>query len=94
MDKTPRTERGRKTLRKLLDAAAQEFGEKGFHAASISSITRRASVALGTFYTYFDSKDELFKALVQDLSRQVKTEAGAAVQALKSEGEPLALDIE
>ena len=30
-DKTPRTERGRRTLRKLLDAAAEEFGEKGFH---------------------------------------------------------------
>ena len=38
-DKTPRTERGRRTLRKLLDAAAIEFGERGFHEASISAIT-------------------------------------------------------
>ena len=60
--KTPRTERGRKTLRKLLDASAIEFGEKGFHEASVSSITRRAGVALGSFYTYFDSKDALFRA--------------------------------
>ena len=45
--KVPRTERGRRTLRKLLDAAAEEFGEKGFHEASVSSITRRAGVALG-----------------------------------------------
>ena len=37
-DKTPRTERGRRTLRKLLDASATEFGEKGFHEASVSSI--------------------------------------------------------
>ena len=44
-DKTPRTERGRRTLRKLLDAAAIEFGERGFHEASISGITRRAGVA-------------------------------------------------
>ena len=42
-EKTPRTERGRRTLRKLLDAAAIEFGERGFHDASISDITRRAS---------------------------------------------------
>src|SRR3546814_18075467 len=48
--KTPRTARGQRTLRKLLDAAAVEFGEKGFHEASISSITRRAGVALGSFY--------------------------------------------
>ena len=49
--KTPRTERGRRTLRKLLDASAIEFGEKGFHEASVSSITRRAGVALGSFNT-------------------------------------------
>ena len=94
MDKTPRTERGRKTLRKLLDAAAVEFGEKGFHAASISSITRRASVALGTFYTYFDSKDALFQALVQDMSGQVKAGAVSAIEDLKKSGEPSALDVE
>lgn len=78
-DKTPRTERGRKTLRKLLDAAAQEFAEKGFHEASISGITRSAGVALGSFYTYFDSKDAIFRALVSDMSNGV---AAAAREAL------------
>ena len=77
--KTPRTERGRKTLRKLLDAAAAEFGEHGFHEASISSITRRAGVALGSFYTYFDSKDEIFRALVVDMSEAVKSAARDAI---------------
>ena len=77
--KTPRTERGRKTLRKLLDAAAGEFGDHGFHEASISSITRRAGVALGTFYTYFDSKDEIFRALVADMSEAVKHAAREAI---------------
>lgn len=78
-DKVPRTERGRKTLRKLLDASAKEFGEKGFHEASVSSITRRAGVALGTFYTYFDSKDALFRALVQDMSANVMSSARSAL---------------
>ncbi|MEM7703133.1 MAG: TetR/AcrR family transcriptional regulator [Pseudomonadota bacterium] len=77
--KTPRTERGRKTLRKLLDASAIEFGEKGFHEASVSSITRRAGVALGSFYTYFDSKDALFRALVLDMSENVRTSARSAI---------------
>lgn len=80
VDKTPRTARGRATLRKLLDAAAIEFGERGFHEASISGITRRAGTALGSFYTYFDSKDEIFRALVQDMSAQVGKHAAAAMQ--------------
>ena len=70
--KEPRTARGRKTLRAILDAAAAEFGEKGFHEGSISGITRRAGVALGSFYTYFDSKDDVFRALVRDMSEQVR----------------------
>lgn len=77
--KVPRTERGRRTLRKLLDASATEFGEKGFHEASVSSITRRAGVALGTFYTYFDSKDALFRALVNDMSENVRSSARSAL---------------
>ncbi len=68
----PRTERGRRTQRALLDAAAAEFGEKGFHDSSIVSITARAGVALGTFYTYFESKEVLFRALVGDMSQRVR----------------------
>ncbi|MFO1255610.1 MAG: TetR/AcrR family transcriptional regulator [Sphingomonadaceae bacterium] len=70
--RTPRTERGRRTQRAILDAAAAEFGEKGFHESSIVSITIRAGVALGSFYTYFESKEALFKALVADMSGRVR----------------------
>ena len=70
--KAPRTARGEKTMRKILDAAIQEFGERGFADSSIVSITSRARVALGTFYTYFDSKEALFAALVRDMSDPVK----------------------
>ncbi len=79
--KAPRTERGRRTLRTLLDAAAAEFGEKGFHEGSISGITRRAGVALGSFYTYFDSKDAIFRALVRDMSDQVRDTVAPAIRA-------------
>ncbi|MGH6694884.1 TetR/AcrR family transcriptional regulator [Sphingopyxis sp.] len=84
-DKTPRTERGRRTLRKLLDAAAVEFGERGFHEASISAITRRAGTALGSFYTYFDSKDEIFQALVRYMSEQLRDHVTPLVQAAADE---------
>jgi AcrR family transcriptional regulator len=79
--KTPRTARGRKTQRAILDAAMGEFGERGFHEASISAITRRAGVALGSFYTYFDSKDAVFRALVRDLSDQVRDHVSPAIRA-------------
>ncbi len=74
--RVPRTERGRRTLRALLDAAAQEFGARGYHATGITDITRRAGVALGSFYTYFPSKEDIFRALVADLSQQVKEAVG------------------
>jgi AcrR family transcriptional regulator len=77
--KAPRTERGRRTLRALLDAAAAEFGEKGFHESSVVSITSRAGVALGSFYTYFDSKETLFRALVKDMSGQVRDNVAPAM---------------
>jgi AcrR family transcriptional regulator len=76
--KAPRTARGERTLRKILDAAREEFGERGFSDSSIVGITQRAGVALGTFYTYFDSKEELFQALVRDMSAQVRDTAAPA----------------
>lgn len=81
VDKAPRTERGRRTLRAMLDAAAAEFGERGFHDASIARITARAGVALGTFYTYFDSKEAVFRALVKDMSGQVRATVGPRILA-------------
>jgi AcrR family transcriptional regulator len=93
-DKVPRTDRGRRTLRKLLDAAAAEFGERGFHEASISAITRRAGTALGSFYTYFDSKDAIFRALVADMSARVRDHVAPAIEqapdAVQREGQALA----
>jgi AcrR family transcriptional regulator len=71
-NKTPKTKRGESTRKKLLQAAEIEFGEKGFHDAAISGITYRAGVALGTFYTYFESKDEIFQALVSFMNRRTR----------------------
>lgn len=83
IDKAPRTERGRRTLRTILEAAAVEFGERGFHEASIVSITMRAGVALGSFYTYFDSKDAVFRALVNDMSEQMASIGATSIRGAK-----------
>jgi len=77
--KAPRTARGERTLRKILNGAREEFGERGFSDSSIVGITQRAGVALGTFYTYFESKEALFQALVRDMSAQVRDNVGPAL---------------
>ena len=96
--KAPRTARGERTLRKILDAALAEFGERGFSEGSIVGITQRAKVALGTFYTYFDSKEAVFKALVSDMSQQVRDHVApvllSARDALDSEEKALASYLE
>jgi len=79
LSKVPKTARGKKTRNKLLEAAEVEFGEKGFHEAGISGITHRAGVALGTFYTYFESKEEIFRALVRYMSRRTREWVGERV---------------
>ncbi|SDC05131.1 transcriptional regulator, TetR family [Cupriavidus sp. YR651] len=68
----PKTARGQKTREALLRAAEKVFGEKGYHAASISEITQEAQVAMGTFYLYFKDKEELFRALVQHMLELVR----------------------
>ena len=83
VERVPRTERGRRTHRALLDAAAVEFGERGFHDSSIVGITQRAGVALGSFYTYFESKDAVFRALVADMSTRVGEVGAAAAQGIE-----------
>ncbi len=93
--KAPRTARGERTLRKILDAARLEFGENGFAESSIVGITRRAGVALGSFYTYFDSKEAVFGAVVRDMSAQVRDTVAPAfrepVKALDAAREGLRL---
>lgn len=49
----------------LLDAALEVFVERGFAAARLDEVARRAGVSKGTVYLYFSSKEDLLKALVE-----------------------------
>lgn len=69
--------RGRRTMRKLLDAGAEVFARKGFHAARVDDIVKAARASHGTFYLYFANKDDLFRALAQDVAAQMEGLAGA-----------------
>lgn len=51
---------------RILQAALDEFSEKGYHASTIDSIAERAGIAKGTVYRYFNTKEGLFSALKED----------------------------
>jgi AcrR family transcriptional regulator len=63
----PRWER-RKDARpgELASAALDLFIEKGFSATRLDDVAKRAGVSKGTLYLYFDSKEDLFKAVVRE----------------------------
>ena len=50
--------RGQRTQQRILDAALQAFGERGYHACSIERITKAARCSRISFYQYFASKEE------------------------------------
>lgn len=76
----PVTLRGQRTRQKLLDAAEEVFGAKGYEAASIADLTRAAGVALGTFYVYFPDKKALFVEVVDALGERLRAELAASVE--------------
>ena len=65
------TDRTRETRNKLLRVAREVFEEDGFDGASVSRIVDEASVSRGTFYLYFESKEDIFRTLAEDLLQQV-----------------------
>ena len=52
--------------RRILDAASRVFGEWDYHAVTMDEIARRSGVGKGTLYRYFDSKEDLFIALIDE----------------------------
>ncbi len=55
----------------ILNAAAEIFAKKGYHAASVSDIIDAAGIARGTFYLYFQSKRDIFEELVDTLALRI-----------------------
>lgn len=55
----------------LLKAARAVFAEMGSGAASVRDIVRRTDLASGTFYNYFKDKDEIFEAVVGELTSEL-----------------------
>jgi AcrR family transcriptional regulator len=63
---------GRRTMRRLLDAAMVCFDERGYYETRVNDVVKIAKTSHGTFYLYFSNKEDLLRALVG--------EAGTAAQ--------------
>ena len=88
----PRREREKVRQREdILAAALDLFSEKGYHSVSMHEIATKAEFAIGTLYKFFQSKEDLYKALVLDrcdrfenaLTRAI-TEPEGVVEKLRS----------
>jgi AcrR family transcriptional regulator len=61
---------GRKTMRRLLDAAMQAFDSRGYHATRVNDVVEIAKTSHGTFYLYFSNKEDLLRALVAEAAAE------------------------
>lgn len=75
----------------VLAAALDEFFERGYSAARMVDIARRIGVSKGTLYLYFDSKEALFTALIDEFAvpnverlATAAEEAGGGVEAIRA----------
>lgn len=61
---------GRRTMRKLLDAAMVAFDKRGYHATRVNDVVDIAKTSHGTFYLYFSNKEDLLRALVAEAASE------------------------
>lgn len=67
----------------ILDAAARTFAEVGYSEAEMETIAERIGIAKGTVYLYFDGKQGLFFACVDEGLKQMQSRVDAAIANLK-----------
>jgi AcrR family transcriptional regulator len=65
----------------IMAAAKKVFARNGFHATTIANIAKEAGLAYGSVYWYFDSKDELFHALMSAEGDALRAHIAAALAA-------------
>ncbi len=71
--KSPVRARGLRTRAKLIDAARRVFERDGYLEARVADIAAAAGVAHGSFYTYFDSKEDVFRGMASEVMAEFRT---------------------
>ena len=57
----------------IVEAAKEEFLFKGYKRASMRSIAQKAGMTVGNLYRYYKNKEELYRSIVQDTLKEIKT---------------------
>ncbi|MCR4585567.1 MAG: TetR/AcrR family transcriptional regulator [Lachnospiraceae bacterium] len=67
----PKQKRSMEKKQRIKNAAIRLMAEKGYHSTSSNEIAKEAGVSIGTFYSYYKDKKELYKELVADIYNAV-----------------------
>ena len=84
----PRSAKGARTRARLVQAAKDIFAEQGLPDARIVDITERAGVSYGSFYNYFDSKEELFREIAAGVDALLRAPMDDVILARRSDLSP------
>ncbi len=84
----PRSRKGALTRTRLLDAAKTVFERDGFLEARISDIAEQAGLSHGSFYHYFDSKEQIFREVAGALEDELNAPVGAVIFDPESHAHP------
>jgi len=84
----PRSQKGVRTRGRLLEAAKEVFEEDGFLEARISDIAERAGLSHGSFYHYFDSKEEIFREVAEAIEEGLSAPLGGVILDPDSQATP------
>lgn len=75
----PRSRKGEQTRARLLAAAKTVFERAGFLDARVSDIAEEAGLSHGSFYHYFDSKEEVFREVVEAVEEKLSSPLGSVI---------------
>jgi len=84
----PRSRKGVETRSRLVDAAKEIFESDGFLDARISDIAERAGLSHGSFYHYFESKEEIFREVAESVEEQLSAPLGGVILDPESHSPP------
>ena len=87
--RTRRDPRRELTPQRLVAAARVVFERDGFHDARLADVTKEAKVSTGTLYNYFQSKEQLFRAVMQGVLDDLTERSGDEPDATERPTDPV-----
>jgi AcrR family transcriptional regulator len=84
---------GRRTMRRLLDAAMIAFDQRGYHDTRVNDVVKIAKTSHGTFYLYFSNKEDVLRALFTEASNDARDLAEVLSRSPVAGGTPQWADV-